>query len=242
MSSGGTGSGGSSGGGAQSNQLSRSMLGNLTQPQGRPRSISSLYQLVNSSVAVPGGTSTSVSSNVSLNSRGGATATVTVQSTTTTIIIPSPLNDPSQLSQLLPLLLDGITTYQQQELPARINVNTASATVLAALPGLTSADVQSIVDNQPNYSSGSAPDTIYQTTAWLITLANLTPSKLQTLEPYITARSQVYRVQVVGSFDSGGPTARVEAVIDTNNGRPRIVSYRDLTELGKGFDSSLLMP
>ena len=75
-----------------------------------------------------------------------------------------------------------------------------------------------------------------------ITLASLSPTKLQALEPYITARSQVYRVQVVGTFDSGGPTARVEAVIDTNNGRPRIVSYRNLTELGKGFDSSLLMP
>ena len=29
---------------------------------------------------------------------------------------------------------------------------------------------------------------------------------------------------------------RLEAVIDTNNGRPRIVYWRDLTELGKGFD------
>ena len=59
---------------------------------------------------------------------------------------------------------------------------------------------------------------------------------VQSLEQYITARSQVYRVQSVGHFDSGGPTARVEAVIDTNAGRPRIVYYRDLTGLGKGFN------
>ena len=59
---------------------------------------------------------------------------------------------------------------------------------------------------------------------------------MRTLERYITARSQVYRVQVVGYLDNGGPTARVEAVIDTNLGRPRIVYFRDLTELGKGFD------
>jgi type II secretory pathway component PulK len=250
-----TGSGGAASGGAASSAgaagtsssnasantpLSRSML-NFNQ--GRPRAISSLYQLVNSSVAMPGGSSTSVNTNVAVSPNGrNAVATTTVATTTATIIYPSPLNDPSKLSQLLPLLLDETSTTQNQELPARINVNTASATVLAGLPGLTPADVQGIVDNQPNYTSGTAPDPMYQTPAWLISLANLSPSKLQALEPYITARSQVYRVQAVGAFDSGGPTARIEAVIDMNHGRPRIVSYRDLTELGKGFDMSLLKP
>jgi hypothetical protein len=42
-------------------------------------------------------------------------------------------------------------------------------------------------------------------------------------------------VQSIGHFDKGGPTARVEAVIDANGRRPRIVYWRDLTELGKGF-------
>ena len=43
-------------------------------------------------------------------------------------------------------------------------------------------------------------------------------------------------MQALGHFDSGGPTARIEAVIDTNAGRPRIIYWRDLTELGKGFN------
>ena len=48
--------------------------------------------------------------------------------------------------------------------------------------------------------------------------------------------------QVLGYLDSSfrsggaGPFARVEAVVDTNNGRPRIVYARDLTELGKGYN------
>ena len=54
----------------------------------------------------------------------------------------------------------------------------------------------------------------------------------------MTARSQVYRVQAIGYFDAGGPSARLEAVIDTNGGRPRIVYWRDLTELGRGYDLS----
>jgi type II secretory pathway component PulK len=135
-------------------------------------------------------------------------------------------------------LLDETTTTQAKELPARINVNTASQPVLAALPGLTDADVQAVIQHQPGLSGGDPSDPSFQTPAWLITQANLPAKKLQTLDRYITARTQVYRVQSLGTFDNGGPSARVEAVIDTNGGRPRILYYRELTELGKGFNVS----
>jgi type II secretory pathway component PulK len=136
------------------------------------------------------------------------------------------------------LLLDSVTTSQASELPARVNVNTAPQAVLAALPGLQDADVQAILAQRPSLSSTDAPDPIFQTPAWLMVEAGFKASTLKTLEKYVTARSQVYRVQVVAQFDGGGPSARVEAVIDTNGGRPRVVYYRDLTELGKGYDVS----
>jgi hypothetical protein len=77
---------------------------------------------------------------------------------------------------------------------------------------------------------------VYRSPAWLVTEANLPVSTVRSLEKYVTTRSQVYRVQVLGYFDAGGPSARLEAVIDTNSGRPRIVYWRDLTELGRGYD------
>ena len=86
-------------------------------------------------------------------------------------------------------------------------------------------------------TTDSAPDPIFQTPAWLLTQANLSPSTLKALDSYITARTGVYRLQVQGQFDNG-TASRVEAVIDTNNSRPRIVYWRNLTELGKGFDLS----
>jgi hypothetical protein len=52
----------------------------------------------------------------------------------------------------------------------------------------------------------------------------------------------VYRIQSIGYFEKGGPVARVEAVVDTNPinpglpGSPRILYYRDLTELGRAID------
>jgi len=95
--------------------------------------------------------------------------------------------------------------------------------------------VQQIKSVRPSWSSNQAPDAIFQTPAWLLTEANIKPDTLKKLENYVTAKSQVYRVQVLGYFQNKGPSARVEAIIDTNAGRPRIVYRRDLTETGPGL-------
>ena len=63
-------------------------------------------------------------------------------------------------------------------------------------------------------------------------MAKVSAATLAKLESYITARSQVYRVQVIGRAGDQGPSARVEAIIDLNAGKPRIVYYRDLTDAG----------
>src|SRR5262249_53576673 len=153
-----------------------------------------------------------------------------------TVTLASPLNDTNQMRDLLPKLLDKTTTQRGTLIPARVNVNTAPRAVLAALPEMTDADVQTILDRRPPVGGGETVDDVFSTPAWLLTDCNFPGSKMQTLERYVTARTSVYRVQSVGHFDQGGPTARVEAVIDTNGGKPRIVMMRDLTELGRGFD------
>jgi type II secretory pathway component PulK len=158
----------------------------------------------------------------------------------TTVRFTNPLQDTSTRRQLLPILFDKVTTKNSPEIPARVNVNTAPRAVLSALlpavSGFTDTDVQTIIDRRPTPNSPDGNDPIFQTPAWLLTEANLDPTNLSGLEQYITARSLVYRIQSIGYFDGGGPTARIEAVIDGNNQRPRIVSWHDLTELGKGFD------
>ncbi len=185
----------------------------------KPQQISSLYNLVGSKVSVSVGT--------------GRTAR--------SISLPSPLNDPSQLATLLPLVLDETTTTLNADLPPRINVNTASQTVLETLPGLDDSDIQNIMTIRPDpTTAAAAPDPIFQTPAWLLTQGNLSIAKVKALAPYITARTQVYRFQALGYYEGGGPVARVEAVVDGNNGRPRIVYRRDLAELGSGFDVNAL--
>jgi type II secretory pathway component PulK len=193
----------------------RQARANPRQGQQQNTQIKSLFDLINSSVSVPS------------TDQGGQQQNITY---------PSPLNDPGQLQTLLPLVLDKLTTTQDTDLPGKVNVNTAPQAVLAAIPGLSETDVQNIIALRPDPSSSEAPDASFQTLAWLILEANLSPQTVQSMETYITARTQVYRVQSVGYFDGGGPTVRIEAVIDTNNGRPRVLLRRDLTELGKAFD------
>ncbi len=157
----------------------------------------------------------------------------TAKSTDPDTVVLCPLNDPARLKELLPKLLEFTTTRTDFEITPRVNVNTAAPEVLAGIPGLTDADVQAIQSARTNLSPTDPATT---TAAWLVTQANLTVDKFKGLEKYVTGRTQVYRVHSVGYFATGGPVARVEAVIDVNQGHPRIVYFRDLTDLGRGFE------
>src|SRR5262249_52559704 len=157
--------------------------------QTRLQSISSLYQLINSSVSIPSS-----------------------QPNQPPTIMQSPLNNQSALEQYLPILLDKCTTTQATEMPARININTAPEPILSNLPAPPEPADHAIAANRPQPSPREPPEPVYATPAWLIVRANLSPQTLQTLDRYITARSQVYRVQSIGYFDGGGPVCRVEAV------------------------------
>jgi type II secretory pathway component PulK len=151
------------------------------------------------------------------------------------IIVPCPLNNQDYFIQALPVLLDRTTARSAYELNPRLNVNTAPADVLiaaGAVAGVSAEDINSALAIRNSLIPGS-PETT--TGAWLVTQAGMRPEIFQELERLITGTTQTYRVQSLGYFAQGGPMARVEAVIDTNQGAPRIVYFRDLTDLGPGF-------
>lgn len=152
---------------------------------------------------------------------------------TPTTVVNSPLNDPAQLKELLPLLLEHTTTRRGFEMTPRVNVNTAPFEVLMALPGMDQSTAASAVAAR----EGLDPlDPATTTGAWLVTQAGMTADKFRALEPYVTGRTMTYRVHALGYFAAGGPVARAEAVVDTNQGKPRVLYFRDLTDLGRGFE------
>ncbi len=153
---------------------------------------------------------------------------------TPTKIYNSPLYDQTKIGELLPLLYNSASLSDDAEIPARINVNTAPREVLACIDAFTEADVQTILSSRPKWSTSEPPSPEFQTPTWLASKAALKLQALRNLEKVVTTRSQVFHMQVIGEFENGmGPTARVEAIVDANYGRPRIVFYRDWTELGR---------
>ncbi len=186
------------------------------------KSISSVFNLIGSSV-----------------SQSTTTTNKTKNGTTTTIvktIYPFPLADAGAMRTALPDAIDKTTVRKGTEIPARVNINTAQRDVLLGLPNLTEDIADQIIAKRPAPGTEANADPIFETPAWLATELTLPTATLQGLERYVTTRTQVYRFQSIGYFDQGGPIYRIEAIVDSNLGKPRIVYYRDLTELGRAFD------
>jgi hypothetical protein len=133
------------------------------------------------------------------------------------------------------VLLDKVGVTGDVELVPRINVNTAPREVLMGIPGLSDTIADQIIATR---DAQSPLDPATTSGAWLATTGAVPPALFQQVEKYITGKSSVYRIQALGYFGKDGPQARVEAVIDTNQGAPRVLSFRDLGDLDtpRGFE------
>lgn len=151
------------------------------------------------------------------------------------LVVTSPLADPDKFASMFGLLLDQATWTTDVELRPRVNLNTAPREVLIAVPGMTEEEADAIVA-QRDALSPTDPGTV--TGAWAVTSGAVSQATYRRIAKYVTGRTTVYRIQAVGYFSRGGPVARVEAVIDTNQGAPRTLYFRDLTDLDtpRGFE------
>ena len=131
------------------------------------------------------------------------------------------------------LTCGGINFQGQELLFGRVNVNSAPAEVLSALPGLDAASARAIVD-----ARGSLEARQRSTTAWLVSQNVLSPEVFKRVSPLITARSCQYRVRSFGYHASGGRFCVLEAIIDVARGKPQVTYLRDLTALGVPFSPS----
>ncbi len=154
-------------------------------------------------------------------------------------------SDPGSLVESLPLIFGTLTTTPSQFIEGRININQARKEVLLGIPGMEPDVAEGIVSSQLIGDDGSPMTNLLemrQTPGWLLIEGMADVTMMRRLDKYITAAGDVYRVQVLGHFDQGGPVVRVEAVIDRGEFPPRILSRRDLTQLGPGYLPEWLTP
>ena len=123
----------------------------------------------------------------------------------------------------------NFTTTSGSYVQGRVNVNTASAAVLACLVGGDTGVAQLLV----NYRQ-SNPNNL-TSIAWIIdALGQNYPDALAALEAgdYLTTQSYQFTADVAALGPYGRGYRRVKFVFDTSDGTPKIVYRQDLTHLG----------
>lgn len=155
------------------------------------------------------------------------------------VMIESPWSiDRGDLQENLPILLDTLSITDDPIITGRININQARLEILEGIPNMPVEAAQEIVERQM-IDAGGEPlvdeISIRNTCGWLLIDGLVDINQMRQLDRHLTAGGHVYRAQVVGYFDQGGPYTRLEAVIDATETIPKTVFVRDLTELGKGY-------
>lgn len=176
----------------------------------------------------------------------GAEVEATVQGTSATLESPWSA-DPSGLSTTLPALFEALSISTAETIDGRVNINQARREVLYGIPNMPAEVAEAITSSQLIGANGEPladQMAIRNTTGWLLINGIVTDSadgtltaisQMRMLDSYITARGDVYRVQVIGHFDQGGPVARVEAVIDASKLPATVKFHRDISQLGAGY-------
>lgn len=163
----------------------------------------------------------------------GASVTVT-DSTGTQVAFASPFEDnPLAMSVYLPVLMDAVTTVDQPIIPCRININEAPRSLLDGIPNIEPEIVDAIIE-----ARGTEPDPedkLMKTEAWILGKGIVTTAQYKQLAGFICAGGDVYRAQVIGYYESGGSSARAEVIFDATGDLPRILFWRDISHLGRGY-------
>ena len=157
----------------------------------------------------------------------------------TAIDSPLPTTRSNSNSEKIFQLLDFASTSPSTTIVGRVNVNAAPRPVLAAIPGLATADAQRILDDRPPLNEAIPDD--YRHATWLYTKGVVDWETMKAIYDKTTARGDVYRAQIVGFLDGVEASARAEVVVDGTTEPPRQVFYKDLSMNGKGFSDAILL-
>lgn len=159
--------------------------------------------------------------------------------TTTTKTIPSPfVNVPGLMNAYLPLLMENVTVNPSPVIPGRININQAPRIILAGIPGMNDDIVDQILSRRQENPVGADPNRQYET--WILAEGIVTLEEMKILMPFVCAGGDVFRVESVGYYDEGGLAARIEAVLDATKSPARVLFWRDISHLGRGYSLEML--
>ncbi|MAI73878.1 MAG: general secretion pathway protein GspK [Rhodopirellula sp.] len=164
-------------------------------------------------------------------------ATVTVGNGDNARAYSSPFSeDLISMGIYMPILMDTLTTQEVEVMPGRINLNECPAELLYGIPLLPEEAVEGILETRDVNSDD--PNRQFET--WPLVEGLVTLDEMRLLTPLVTCGGDVFRAQIVGYFEQSGVSSRAEVIVDATTVNPKIVLWRDLSHLGRGFDLSVL--
>ena len=124
-------------------------------------------------------------------------------------------------------LMDTFTADTREFRPGRVNINSAPANILVQIPGIDENLATTIITTR-----NSIPLEKHLSLAWLLETDIMNIEQFKEVEPFLTARSFQFHIQVIGYGLPSGRFRTIEAVVDLIGTAPKIIYLRDLTKLG----------
>ena len=146
------------------------------------------------------------------------------------------LDGPIAMAVYMPALMGNLTTQDFETMPGRININECPAELIRGIPMLAPESADAIIEARGQDSDSENRQ--YET--WPLVEGLVTLDEMRLLMPLLTAGGDVYRAQIVGYFEGKNTSSRAEVVIDATSVNPKVVFWRDLSHLGRGFDKAVL--
>ncbi|TVS15569.1 MAG: general secretion pathway protein GspK [Planctomycetaceae bacterium] len=169
----------------------------------------------------------------------GARVEVTFQGAEEPVVLRSPfLDDLVSMNLYLSELVDNVTVVPDTVIPGRISLSQAPPEILLGIPGMTEEMVEQILSQRTPDPGLDDPGQRHET--WLLTSGIVTLDEMRALMPFVCGGGDVYRTQVIGYFEDGRASARVEVVLDATQLPPRVLLWRDISHLGRGYPLEML--
>jgi competence ComEA-like helix-hairpin-helix protein len=117
-------------------------------------------------------------------------------------------------------IADSVTTENNRELAGLVNINTASAQVLACLPGMTPELAQAIISYRNS-------DGFFANVGWLLKVPGMDRTIFSRLANRVTARSETFRIISEGKLNSNGVRQRIQVIVHVGGQEVRTLAYRE---------------
>jgi type II secretory pathway component PulK len=146
------------------------------------------------------------------------------------------IEGPIAMALYMPALMGNVTTQDFTTMPGRLNINECPAELIRGIPLISEEAAEAIIE-----ARGQQSDTENrQFETWPLVEGLITLDEMKLLMPIMTAAGDVYRAQIIGYFEGKNLSSRSEVIIDATSVNPKVIYWRDLSHLGRGFDKAVL--